>query len=225
LYTRHHDNEDALYDDLVGGSADGVLVIGPNAGRSIETRLVRSGHPTVFVSFSPGQYQDVAVVDCDNRLGGEIAMRHLVERGHRHLAVVSSHLGHSFERERHEGALRVAPSLTLLHEKPPDSMFAELLELSPRPTGIFFSTSERIASEFVERALNLGYAIPGEFAVVSFDGTDHSIRAALPMTSVAQPLEQIGSTALDRLVERIANPALPIDLTYLPVRLDVRQTT
>jgi DNA-binding LacI/PurR family transcriptional regulator len=69
-----------------------------------------------------------------------------------------------------------------------------------------------------------GIRVPEDLAVVSFNSTEMSARARPPMTSVWQPLKEIGAAAVGMLVARIEGRELKERIRRFPMRLDIRES-
>lgn len=75
----------------------------------------------------------------------------------------------------------------------------------------------------IERLRELGYVVPDDVTVVGFDDAEESTFMTPPITTVAQPLKELGSTACELLVRRIRGEEVPAE-TILDARLVVRQS-
>ncbi|HZT43899.1 MAG TPA: LacI family DNA-binding transcriptional regulator [Chthonomonadaceae bacterium] len=238
LHSARYTDWHALYGEILSGAADGTLLVGRFERDELTPALLEAGVPVVCVSYQI-EHPDCYSVDCDNEQGGYLAVRHVIERGHRQIAFFSPGETISWGRDRLLGARRALVEAGLSEESLRVFVWQEaglpsaewtqealsfLLALNPRPTALVCCEEWRIR-QVVEALPAMGMRVPEELVVVSFNSTEHSARCRPPLTSVAQPLEQIGSAAVDMLIKRIEGRKLPERHRRFPVRLDVREST
>jgi LacI family transcriptional regulator len=185
---------------------EGILITPVDA-----ERLTDRGTPVVLVDReSNGTYCSVAV---DDVLGGELAVTHLIENGHRRIAMVGGPLSIQQVRDRREGAMRAranaglpADALTFLETK--SLQVAEGrgagerlvgLPASRRPTAAFCA-NDLLALGLLQSMTQQGLKVPDDLAVVGYDDIEFAAAAAVPLTSVRQPREQLGRTAATLLL-------------------------
>lgn len=237
LHAAHYPDWRDLCADILGGSSDGVLLVGRFASDELTPALLDSGFPTTCLSYEiphPG----CVSVDCRNEEGGYLAARHLLELGHRHLALFYPGYELSWGEERRRGvqcALSEAgvPAANLQAFAWPgdgapspawvNKAIQFLKEASPRPTGVI--CCDELRSRMLAESLpGAGIRIPADCSVVSFNSTEVSKRAHPPLTSIWQPLREIGSRGVDVLIDHIEGRDSGESQCRLPVRLDARQS-
>jgi DNA-binding LacI/PurR family transcriptional regulator len=233
-----------------GAAVDGFIVFStPTGDPRLEAALAR-GLPTITVD----EPLDVPTpfIGIDDRAGAEAAGRHLVELGHRRVAVVSfpeyarddGSLPFDVPRERLAG-YRAAlgehwdPDLVLTaHSNTQDTgrrLLGELLELQPRPSAVL-AMSDALAAGVVRGAVEAGLRVPGDLSVIGFDGVPLAGLTEPPLTTVAQPTEHKGELAARALLRALepdgAERGAPDEAaegtptrTILPTELVVRGTT
>ena len=158
--------------------------------------------------------------------------------GHRHLAFFAPSEAGTWVRERRQGAEEALRSAGL----DPHAMLGwgrsfptgtragssgwstRLRAALPLPTGLFCS-EESQARMLVEALDGSGVRVPEDLAVVSFNSTELSARARPPITSVRQPLVEIGKEAVRLLHAIIAGEESVPGVRRLPVSLDIRAST
>jgi GntR family transcriptional regulator of arabinose operon len=183
----------------------------------------------------------------DNVGGAYAAVSHLIERGHRRIAFVSSdNLATSSVQERlagYEQALRahalepdVSLRFTELPAVPPQAedhhrvtmenaqRVQRFLRRAPRPTAVF-ALHDRIALSVVEAASSIGLRIPEDLAVVGFDDDPLVQSLGVTLTSVAQPREEMGRMAARLIADRIEGRRAEVARIVLPTRLVVRHSS
>jgi DNA-binding LacI/PurR family transcriptional regulator len=226
-----------LFDEIRGGNSDGVLLIGRMSDDPLTIALLDSLFPTVCINYLPC-HSEYYAVDCDNEIGGYLAARHLLELGHRHIAFFHPGEGLSWVEERKQGIWKAlqeagmkenalfcsnAPYHADTQEERLIKIFHSLMSLSSCPTALVFS-DEWIAQMLMEDIISKGYTIPGDFSIINFNSTSISERAHPPMTSVWQPLEQIGEAAIRLLIDIFDDGHPKLGALRFPVRLDVRES-
>ncbi|MFC6089024.1 LacI family DNA-binding transcriptional regulator [Saccharothrix lopnurensis] len=213
----------------VGGA---VLILPPEPADEL-VRLRDRRFPFVVVDPRTELPRDVASVSAAHFAGARRLMAHLVELGHRRIGV----LGGPRDWQASDGRLAgyaaalsdvgVLPSPELLRhvDEPTDerghSAAGELLDLPERPTALV-AFNDKMAVGALRAARERGLSVPGDVSVAGFDDLDLS-RAAVPgLTTVRQPLQEMGRmavTLLVRLLDRHELEALHVELaTELVVR-------
>ncbi|MET7338401.1 LacI family DNA-binding transcriptional regulator [Nonomuraea sp. NPDC005650] len=195
----------------------GVLITPVNDSAEEERlgRLIARGIPVVrFDSSAPHSHGCAVAVD--DVLGGRMAGRHLRERGHRHIAFAGGPFTVRQVRERHEGLAAVlAPDDRLTVIPLPDLTIAtgrlageEIAGLPPaeRPTAVFCA-NDLVAIGVLQEMTQRGLRVPGDLAILGYDDIDFAAAAAVPLSSIRQPREQLGHTAALMLLEEANRPA------------------
>ncbi|MGN9840467.1 LacI family DNA-binding transcriptional regulator [Nonomuraea sp. H19] len=178
--------------------------------------LIARGTPVVLVdSPATGLQCSVAV---DDRLGGQIAGAHLIERGHRRLMFVGGPPSIKQVADRHagvtsavaaaDGAVELvtatAPTLTVGEGRAIGERVAALPP-GERPTAAFCA-NDMMALGFLQAMATHGLRVPEDLAIIGYDDIDFAAAAAVPLSSIRQPRELLGRTAIDLLLEEVAEP-------------------
>jgi DNA-binding LacI/PurR family transcriptional regulator len=174
-------------------------------------RLVENGTRVVLVDPGAGS-QDRCSVAVDDVLGGRLAGEHLAERGHQRVAYIGGPLTTRQVSDRHEG-LREALSSAggedpLLIETPSTQMsvardaVARLTDVPSRrrPTAVF-CVNDIVAVGVLQELTKRGVRTPEDIAIVGYDDIAFAEAAAVPLSSVRQPREQLGRAAVELLLE------------------------
>ncbi|MFZ3573303.1 LacI family DNA-binding transcriptional regulator [Streptomyces sp. BH097] len=153
-------------------------------------------------------------VSVDDVNGGALAVRHLVDAGHRSIAYVSGPPTLNQVADRRQGALRALKEAGLpssvLRELPTDRLDvaagrdagARLLGLTERPTAVFCA-NDLLALGVLQSLYAAGVRVPEDIAIVGYDDIEFASAAAVPLTSVRQPAVHMGALAADLLLEEI----------------------
>jgi LacI family transcriptional regulator len=194
----------------------GVLITPVVGAGSRLARLQRRGTPVVLVdSRSPSRGQCSVAVD--DVLGGDLALSHLLSAGHERIAYVSGPRSIRQVADRYEGALqalqragRTADDLHVidvgaLNVAAGQKAGAELAALpaAGRPTAVF-CTNDLIALGVLQEMTRHRIRVPEDISIVGYDDIDFAAAAAVPLTSVRQPRQQLGRTAARMLLEEAA---------------------
>ncbi|MER5440665.1 LacI family DNA-binding transcriptional regulator [Streptomyces sp. NPDC002790] len=153
-------------------------------------------------------------VSVDDVNGGALAVRHLIDAGHRSIAYVSGPRTLNQVEDRRQGALRALKEAGLpasvLRELPTDRLDvaagrdagARLLGLTERPTAVFCA-NDLLALGVLQSLYAAGVRVPDDIAIVGYDDIEFAAAAAVPLTSVRQPAVHMGALAADLLLEEI----------------------
>jgi LacI family transcriptional regulator len=175
-----------------------------------------------------------ATVDSNNRKGARIATDHLIGLGHRRIAHISGRHDLESSRQRELGyrdALKAAgiafdPELVrggAYRQLDAREATLELLALPERPTAVF-AANDLSALGVLQAAAEQGLRVPRDLSVIGYDDVPESASATPPLTTIAQPLKQMGAEALRMLTKLLAGDDAARHL-HLRAELVVRETT
>jgi LacI family transcriptional regulator, galactose operon repressor len=237
LYTtlHEHDREVSVLERLSDGATDGAIILLPLESSGELVALQESGFPFVVVDPRIPLDDGIPAVSAAHRAGALAATEHLLSLGHRRIGHISGPAGWAATTERIEGyhsALAVAgvmPTSELIVEgnfEAPTGVAAAnvLLDLPDPPTAIF-SANDNMAAGILQVAHERGLTVPGDLSVVGFDDADLASILSPGLTTVRQPLAELGRTGvslLKRMLERQRVEALRVELA---TKLVVRETT
>ncbi len=131
-----------------------------------------------------------------------------------------------YKRALLEAGLSVNPQLIVAGDFSQESGYqamARLLRLPERPTAVF-TASDSMAVGALRAVREAGLTVPGDLALVSFDDLPVAAFADPPLTTVHQPVPELGVKAVELLIEQIKQPELPPRQVRLPTRLVVRRS-
>ncbi|MDQ1727241.1 MAG: LacI family transcriptional regulator, partial [Frankiaceae bacterium] len=214
--------------------AGAVLVLPPETTAELLT-LRASGVPFVVADPRVRVPRDILAVSAANFAGARDASEHLTGLGHRRIGVISVDPPLAAGDERlggHASALAAVGALVdsslIRYGEPiePTGLRAggELLDLADRPTAIV-CFNDKVAVGVLHAAAERGISVPDELSVVGFDDIDVSRATTPQLTTVRQPLQEMGRMAvmtLMRVIEGHDAEALHIELA---AELVVRGTT
>jgi LacI family transcriptional regulator len=227
--------EATLLADLADGGAEGAIVVLPEEGS--EEFLALAGQDFPFVIVDPGaQTADgIPVVCAAHSSGATQATAHLTELGHRRIAAIGGPADRLATQERLRGyhaALAVEgvlpdPDLIRYADFTVEGGRAAadaLLRLPDPPTAIF-AFNDSMAVGVIQAAAARGLRVPGDISVVGFDDSAEATMTVPALTTVRQPLAELGRTAVSLLLRQIGNRRLEPLRVELATRLVVRDST
>lgn len=207
-------------DLLVQSRVQGIIIAPVDENSSRLEMLKDRGVPMVFVD-RVGDDRDCWSVVVDDFRGGQIGIRHLVAAGHRRIAFLGHPETSPKVRTRLAGARSVAaehPEVTLeLIEA--DSWSIEAGRIAStrlvdraadrRPTAVFCA-NDMLALGLAQQLLREGIGIPDEVAIVGYDDLEWASVSSVPLTTVRQPRQGLGRTAVDMILELLGRPSARI---------------
>jgi LacI family transcriptional regulator len=190
----------------------GILLtpVGRVGDRLVQLR--RRGIPTVLVD-RPGADMDYCSVAVDDVEGGRLAMKHLLDQGHRRIAFVGGPSGLQQVRDRRSGAERaslehpsggqlVTVSTRRLDVASGVTAAAELVAMPDpeRPTATF-AANDLLAIGLLQGFVTHGLRVPHDMAIIGYDDIAFAAAAAVPLSSIRQPRHALGQRAAELLFE------------------------
>jgi DNA-binding LacI/PurR family transcriptional regulator len=214
---------------VVGGHVDGVLLASLHGDDPLPGALERAGVPAVLVGRpagrgGPGDRRGgspvdrgapASYVDADNRGGAGKAVEHLVRRGRRRIATITGPLDMGVGLDRLEGyrdglaAAGRAGDEELVEsgdftEEGGAAAMARLLARPGPPVDAVFAASDLMAAGALRALRAAGRRVPEDVAVVGFEDSAVARYAQPPLTTVRQPIEEMGRQATRMLLAKIA---------------------
>jgi LacI family transcriptional regulator len=218
--------------NLRARASDGVIFVTSDLTTDVYLELQGQGVPVVVVDPAGGAAPDVPTIGATNWAGGRAATDHLVSLGHRRIGFVAGPERLLCSRARLDGyraaleaaGIGVDERLMRPGDFLPESGFAAagaLLDLPDRPTAIFAS-SDTMALGAYEAARQRGLRVPDDLSVVGFDDLPAARWSSPPLSTVRQPLAEMGALAARTALrlaqgETVENPRVEL-ATDLVVR-------
>ncbi|MET0133165.1 MAG: LacI family DNA-binding transcriptional regulator [Kibdelosporangium sp.] len=212
---------------LSGTLIDGAVLVTPTVTD------VQYDAPIVAVDPHTGP-SNLVTIDSDNLRGGRLATEHLLELGHRRIGMLTGRpdLQSSQLRERgYRDAMAAAgvpvdESLVAVGAYVPEIAVEaahQLLTAPERPTAVF-AANDLSAIATIEAATRLGLRVPEDLSVTGFDNVPESALCIPPLTTVDQPIRQMGQRAIELLVGLIRGEQPDSLHVTLETNLIVRQS-
>jgi LacI family transcriptional regulator, repressor for deo operon, udp, cdd, tsx, nupC, and nupG len=225
--------ERSYFDMLRRHRADGAICLDPD---TVQHALLEDSGALPWVAcceFDTGM--GVPYVGIDNYRAAGDAVRHLLARGHRRIGLINSDDGYLYARQRQQGYLDalsdagVTPlpawrrNVYSLDYEAGARAAAELAgQRGADAPDAIFAVSDTLAIGAINGLRSVGKRTPDDVAVVGFDDISVAAQIDPPLTTVAQPMRELGETAARLLLKRLADPAANVPGVLLPHRLVVR---
>ncbi|MFA9430899.1 LacI family DNA-binding transcriptional regulator [Egicoccus sp. AB-alg2] len=218
---------------LLGGHADGALLLSLHVDDPLAGDLHAAGLPIVLGGRPNVEDLEVSWVDADNRGGAAVATEYLLAAGRRRVGILTGPLDMVAGRDRLAGYhdAHVARGLPVAAELETTGDFtreggaaamARLLAAAPDVDGVV-AASDLAALGALQVLSTAGRRVPGDVAVVGFDDSVVARSAQPPLTTVRQPVEELGARMVDLLLARLAGEEAPRHVV-LPTTLIVRDS-
>jgi len=195
--------------------------------------LLREGIPLVTTAYYlPGE--PMRVVDIDNLDGAYQATAHLIELGHNRIATITGPPTWKSVQDRlvgYQRALQMAglsfePRLVAEGDWSPQSGYWAMRELLERGVAFtaLFAQNDRMAIGAMRALREAGRRVPDDMAIIGYDGIPMSEFTSPPLSTVVQPMQEVGRLAARMLIETIEEPSTPPREILLRARLVCRGT-
>ncbi|MBF5082562.1 LacI family DNA-binding transcriptional regulator [Quadrisphaera sp. INWT6] len=217
------------FGDFMERGVEGVVVIAPRVDLAHVAQETSAEIPVVVLA--PGETSQVGVTVFyeDQELGARLAVRHLVELGHRdvaHLAGSQEWLDGRVRLRGWEAELRshgITPGAVRHGDWSGGSGYEIGRDMVAQGLpGSIFIASDLMALGFLRALYEAGLSVPGDISVVSFDDNEFAPQVHPPLTTVRQSFEVVGSRCMEILLALIGDD--DVDTTPAVPRLVVRQS-
>lgn len=229
------DSDEQGYRNVVQMPADGFILTTVREGDTFASNLHRDNIPFVHIGRWPeSPIGDVKCVDVDNYAGARRAVEHLLELGHRRIGTITGQLGMAAGKDRlsgYEHALRTA-GISGEEDWVVAGNFDEasgyegmlrLLNSKPRPTAVFCA-SDAMAFGALHALAERGLRVPDDISIIGFDDVPQSNRILPALSTVRQPIFELGRTAAQLLIHQLRKEGARPQ-TCLTPELVMRETT
>ncbi len=234
LFTTHRTavKEANYVANMVQGMVDGLLLVLPRNPTDYMGTLTRRNFPFVLIDHQ-GTGNPCPSVGATNWQGAYNATEYLIKLGHTRIGFITGAMDLGAANDRLDG-YKSALRLHHLSEDPglifegtffqPDGYAgaATLLALKEPPTAIFAS-NDVMAMGAMDAIRTRGLRIPEDISVIGFDDIPQAAMVHPALTTVRQPLEQMGRIATQMLIDKLKNPEKEIGRIELPTQLIVRE--
>jgi LacI family transcriptional regulator len=204
------------YSRLLELPVDGFILTTTRETDTLLPRLIHDGVPLVHIGRFPNSSVlgiETAFVDVDNYQGARLAVEHIVRLGHRRVATITGQLSMAAGQDRlrayedvlHEAGLPIDRDLIRegdFDEPRGHEAMLQLLDVTPRPTAIF-AASDAMAFGALRALRERRLTVPSDVAVVGYDDSPGAETTDPPLTTVRQPVLDLGEAAARLLIHRV----------------------
>lgn len=200
------DADERAAETLIQRGVDGLILATARTGDDLPDKLEKRGVPHVLALRTDGHSPSAIG---DDRLGGYLATRHLIDLGHQRIAIIAGPSFASSSRERlagykqalEEASIALDPSLIM------ESSFSieagaeaaeAIMALDQRPTAIF-AVNDNTAIGALSKLTNMGITVPGDISLVGYNDIPIVSHLPTPLTTMRVPFDQIAAAALELL--------------------------
>ena len=219
---------------LVATKAAGTIIA--NAMTSEGIARIRRAVPAVMCSES-AEGSDVPYVVIDNAGAAYSAVRYLISSGRRRIAMLNGPSSYMYSGNRYSGyrkalleagyPLRAEYSAYVGSHMDSDMAYAavrKLLDL-PEPPDAIFCISDMLAAIAIHAACDSGVSVPGDLAVIGFDDQPICRMITPSISTVRQPVSQMGALSAEMMIRMIADPGCSLGSIKLDTELIIREST
>jgi LacI family transcriptional regulator len=217
------------------GVADAALIILPEESSAELELAVGDGYPFVVVDPLVPLDRRIPCVAAEHETGAVEAMRHLIGLGHRRIAAITGPPGWLATDARLRGyhtalaAAGIPPDPELLvtsdYEFAPGAAAAATLLDVPEPPTAIFAFNDAIALGAIRAAHQRGLVVPRDLSIVGFDDIKYAAVVTPALTTVRQPLAELGQTGVSLVLRLLEREPLETVQLELATRLVVRDST
>jgi len=210
---------------------DGVILASTFLEDPLLDALAEKKLPFVLIGRHPS-YLNASYIDVDNVNGAFQIVSHLIRLGYRRIAAITGQASMVVTMDRLEGyksALKGA-GLAVDHDLIVESDFSEdggylsMQRLIPRHPDAVFAASDALAAGALRALRDARLRVPDDISVVGFDDMPFAAHTDPPLTTVRQPINRVGSLAVETLIDLVENPDTPPRRIIFPTELVIRNS-
>ncbi|WP_030316209.1 LacI family DNA-binding transcriptional regulator [Streptomyces sp. NRRL B-3229] len=221
--------------NLRARASDGVILVTSALDTVLHDELRALGVPLVVVDPTGSPALEAPTIGAANWSGGLAATEHLLSLGHRRIGLIAGPPRLLCSRARFDGyraalegaGLPLDESLVVPGDFHPESGFAgcqKLLDLPEPPTAIF-AASDQMALGAIEALRRRGLRVPEDMSLVGFDDLPEVRWSAPPLTTIRQPLSEMGKLAVRTILKLTRNEPPDSPRVELGTELMLRSST
>ncbi|MDM9622866.1 LacI family transcriptional regulator [Rhizobium sp. AC44/96] len=219
---RDESSERHILDLAFGGTVRGALILSSQLPVVANRSLAEAGLPIVSLLLDMSDTAVPSIVTNDRQAVREVA-RELLALGHRRFFYIAGPTGNYHDIERYAGLVEALQEAGLSEEYVTRSggelsfqfgfetglrAAEEFSTLTEKPTAVV-ATSDDMAISFMSRVQKMGWRVPNDLSIVSFDGSPVCEYCAPPLSTIEQPMEALGETAAELLIRWMADIERP----------------
>ncbi|WP_238786653.1 ribose utilization transcriptional repressor RbsR [Vagococcus coleopterorum] len=205
------------------------FVVASSATSKVEAaaQLNKEGKPYVLLDHET-VYANGDAISVDSYGGGELAGRHLQELGHRDVVIVAPVNPSATIQNRISGFLRVFPNCKndiIYTDLSPEGGRIAAAEVVKTAATAIFAINDELAIGLSSGLSELGKSVPADYSLIGYDNIAMGNYIKPKLTTIAQPITELGERTASMLLSRIANPTKDPEHIILPVKLIKKDST
>ncbi|MEN8701334.1 catabolite control protein A [Bacillus infantis] len=232
---QNKDKELHLLNTMLGKQVDGIVFMGGNITPEHVEEFEKSPVPIVLAG-SIEESEKIPSVNINYEQAAYDAVQTFIEKGHKQIGIAIGPLHEpineakklaGYKRALSEAGIEYKEELVAEGDYTYDSgieAFEKLMEASAKPTAIF-AGSDEMALGVVHGAEDKGFSVPNDVEVISSDNTRLALMVRPQLTSVVQPLYDIGAVAMRLLTKYMNKEKVTENIVVLPHRIEYRDST
>ncbi len=229
------DKELHLLNTMLGKQVDGIVFMSGNITKELVDEFEKSPVPIVLAG-SIEESERIPSVNIDYEQATYDAVNIFIEKGHKHIGFVVGPLLEpinsekklkGYQRALSDAGIEFKEELIVEGDYTYDSgleAFGKLLDAGTRPTAIL-SGSDEMALGIIHGVEDKGYNVPDDFEVISSDNTRLSVMVRPKLTTIVQPLYDVGAVAMRLLTKYMNKEEVKEHIVVLPHRIEQRNST
>jgi LacI family transcriptional regulator len=230
------DKENALLRTLLNRQVDGIIMSSTQKDTSKIEQIVSDRMPLVLFDrkFENTNYSTVTVDNCNATTS---AIDYFVQKGHKNIGFITlapSHISPLIERKKgfeeglkkHNLAIKPENILELGFYDLKDKQYHQIKDFIEQREDLtaVFTTNNSIVVGCMEAMNSLGRSIPNDLSIITFDDVELFKYTNPPLSSIAQPLEEIGKHSVSILLKQLKNENETPQHIVLNTTLNIRQS-
>ncbi|WP_462411290.1 catabolite control protein A [Neobacillus sp. Marseille-QA0830] len=232
---QNKDKELHLLNTMLGKQVDGIVFMSGHITQEHVEEFEKSPVPIVLAG-SMEESEKLPSVNIDYERAAYDSVKEFIDKGHKHIAIVmgpvyepdiSNKKLDGYKRALEDAGIPFNEELVVEGDYTYDSgieALEKLLEAGNKPTAIFVGSDE-MALGVVHGAQDKGYKIPDDFEIITSDNTRLSLMVRPQLTTVVQPLYDIGAVSMRLLTKLMNKEKVSENTVVLPHRIEHRQST
>ncbi|MCA9734504.1 MAG: LacI family DNA-binding transcriptional regulator [Deferribacteres bacterium] len=223
---------------------DGVLTFSMEISDEYAEKYINAKVPIVVVDRA---HDKIDCIQVKNDEGAYSATKHLIEMGHSRIVMITGHNNSAPARDRYQGFARAMRDAGLLidadsiisadglddptilkqndgfNERAGEMAMKKLLQRNKAEVTAIFAASDILAIGAMKAIREAGLSVPNDYSIIGFD--DIELASYLSLTTMKQPMYEIGRMAVERIMEKLENKESPARQVQLSPAIVVRKTT
>jgi len=216
---------------LHSGLLDGVIVSSMVIDDPIVGSLHESKMPFVLIGRHPTL--DIQYVDVDNEAGGYQATIHLVNTGYKRIATIAGPQNliagydrlQGYKRALQESNFPIDLELIVAGDFSEKSGYEACLKLIPKKPEAIFVGNDTMSMGAFRAIREAGLKVPEDIAIIGYDDIPNASSNSIPLTTIRQPIQELGQEAVKGLIEIIHSPESPQKNNILKTELVIRKSS